>query len=303
MKHESKIKLDTAKADILSGYKNEALPLRDVTHTPMPNRLEVVDIILNLHRILFPGFFESGEDSVLKSEDALDLLLYQTYYRLKRQVMLAFSFFAKDKAFSEFEEQAQNICDTFFAKLSEIQKMLQKDVNAGFLGDPAAQSKEEIIICYPGFYAISVYRFAHELYVQNVPLLPRIMTEHAHSLTGIDINAGATIGENFFIDHGTGIVIGETCVIGKNVKVYQGVTLGALSTRGGQSLAGVRRHPTVEDNVTIYAGATILGGNTVIGENSVIGGNCFVTKPIPPNTKVFAATQELTLKPSNINKE
>ena len=303
MKNDSKKLLDIAMADILTGYTNATLPLRDASHTPMPNRLEVIDIILNLHRILFPGFFESGEDSVLKSEDALDQLLYETYYRLKRQVMLAFAFFATEKAFSDFEEQAQGICDTFFSKLSDIQKMLQKDVNAGFLGDPAAQSKEEIIICYPGFYAISVYRFAHELYVQNVPLLPRIMTEHAHSLTGIDINAGATIGENFFIDHGTGIVIGETCVIGKNVKVYQGVTLGALSTRGGQSLAGVRRHPTVEDNVTIYAGATILGGDTVIGANSVIGGNCFVTKPIPPNTKVFAATQELTLKPSNINKE
>lgn len=303
MKNQSKSNLDSAMSAILAGYKDSTLPLRHVTHTPMPNKCEIIDIILNLHRILFPGFFENGEDSVLKSEDALDQLLYETYYRLKRQIMLAFSFFAKEKEFSDFEEDAETICDAFFGKLPYIQKMLQKDVAAGFSGDPAAQSKEEIVICYPGFYAISVYRFAHELYVANVPLLPRIMTEHAHSLTGIDINAGATIGENFFIDHGTGIVIGETCVIGKNVKVYQGVTLGALSTRGGQSLAGVRRHPTVEDNVTIYAGATILGGETVIGENSVIGGNCFVTKPIPPNTKVFAATQELTLKPSNINKE
>ncbi len=303
MKNTSKSNLDAAMASILANYSDTSLPLRNHLNTPMPNRSEIVEIILNLHRVLFPGFFESGEDSVLKSEDALDRLLYETYYRLKRQIMLAFAFFAPEKDFAEFEEQAENICDTFFAQLPHIQTMLQKDVNAGFAGDPAAQSKEEIIICYPGFYAISVYRFAHELYTANVPLLPRIMTEHAHSLTGIDINAGATIGENFFIDHGTGIVIGETCVIGKNVKVYQGVTLGALSTRGGQGLAGVRRHPTVLDNVTIYAGATILGGDTVIGENSVIGGNCFVTKPIPPNTKVFAATQELTLKPSNINKE
>ena len=302
MKNESKKNLDKAMASILEGYRMSALPLRDAA-SPMPEKQEIIEIILNLHRLLFPGFFDKREDSVLKSEDALDLLLYETYYRLKRQIMLAFSFFAPEKPFSEFEEQAQTICDDFFAKLPHIQRMLGKDVNAGFLGDPAAQSKEEIVICYPGFYAISVYRFAHELYTAKVPLLPRIMTEHAHSLTGIDINAGAVIGENFFIDHGTGIVIGETCVIGKNVKVYQGVTLGALSTRGGQSLSGVRRHPTVEDNVTIYAGATILGGDTVIGENSVIGGNCFVTKPIPPNTKVFAATQELTLKSSNINKE
>lgn len=302
MKNESKKILDAAMSSILEGYREGALPLRE-SASPMPSRGEIVDIILNLHRILFPGFFDKGEDSVLKSDDSLDLLLCETYYRLKKQIVLAFSFFEPKKSFSEFEEQAQKICDAFFAKLPHIQMMLGKDVNAGFLGDPAAQSKEEIVICYPGFYAISVYRFAHELYTAKVPLLPRIMTEHAHSLTGIDINAGAVIGENFFIDHGTGIVIGETCVIGKNVKVYQGVTLGALSTRGGQGLAGVRRHPTVEDNVTIYAGATILGGETVIGENSVIGGNCFVTKPIPPNTKVFAATQELTLKPSNINKE
>lgn len=302
MKNKSKMNLDAAMSEILSNYCNNKTPLC-IAHTPMPNRNEIVGIILNLHRILFPGFFESGEDSVLKSEDALDQLLYETYYRLKRQIMLAFSFFDSRKNISHFEERAEEVCDTFFKNLPRLQEMLQKDVNAGFLGDPAAQSKEEIIICYPGFYAISVYRFAHELYEHKIPLLPRIMTEHAHSLTGIDINAGATIGENFFIDHGTGIVIGETCVIGKNVKIYQGVTLGALSTRGGQSLAGVRRHPTVEDNVTIYAGATILGGETVIGENSVIGGNCFVTKPIPKNTKVFAATQELTLKPSNINKE
>lgn len=302
MKSESKKNLDLAMREILSGYCKEKTTIC-IAHKPMPNRNEIVGIILNLHRILFPGFFDSGEDSALKSEDALDQLLYETYYRLKRQIMLAFSFIDADKEISDFEERAEEICDIFFQKLPRLQEILQKDVNAGFLGDPAAQSKEEIIICYPGFYAISVYRFAHELYKHKIPLLPRIMTEHAHSLTGIDINAGATIGENFFIDHGTGIVIGETCVIGKNVKIYQGVTLGALSTRGGQSLAGVRRHPTVEDNVTIYAGATILGGDTIIGENSVIGGNCFVTKPIPKNTKVFAATQELTLKPSNINKE
>ncbi len=302
MTSESKKLLDTSLASILANYQNPDVPMR-IAQSPMPNQTEIVGIILNLHRILFPGFFDEGEGKVLKSEDALDQLIYETYYRLKRQIMLAFSFFDKSGESTDHEKQASDICNAFFTKLPEIQTMLQKDVNAGFLGDPAAQSKEEIIICYPGFYAISIYRFAHELYLQRVPLLPRIMTEYAHGKTGIDINAGAVIGENFFIDHGTGIVIGETCVIGKNVKIYQGVTLGALSTRGGQQLAGVRRHPTVEDNVTIYAGATILGGETVIGENSVIGGNCFITKTIPKNTKVFAALQELTLKPSNINKE
>ena len=300
MTNKSKNILDTAVLGILSGYKNQDVPMG--TGAAIPNQREIVDIILNLHRVLFPGFFDEGEGAVLKSEDAVDSLLYETYYRLKRQIMLAFAFFDNEEE-AEIEKKASEICDVLFAKLPEIQRMLQKDVTAGFLGDPAAKSKEEIILCYPGFYAIAVYRIAHELYLQKVPLLPRIMTEYAHSKTGIDINAGATIGENFFIDHGTGIVIGETCVIGKNVKIYQGVTLGALSTRGGQQLSGVRRHPTVEDNVTIYAGATILGGETVIGENSVIGGNCFVTKPIPKNTKVFAALQELTMKPGNINKE
>lgn len=300
MRTDSKKILDTALAGILANYKNKDLPtLASERH--MPNQAEIVDIILALHRVLFPGFFDRGEDSVLRSEDAVDQLLYETYYRLKQQIILAYSFF--DGNGEEAEARASAVCDTFFSRLPAIQEMLQKDVSAGFNGDPAAQSKEEIVFCYPGFYAISVYRLAHELYVQKVPLIPRIMTEHAHSKTGIDINSGAEIGENFFIDHGTGVVIGETCVIGKNVKLYQGVTLGALSTRGGQQLAGKRRHPTVEDNVTIYAGATILGGETVIGENSVIGGNCFITKPIPKNTKVFAALQELTLKPSNINKE
>ena len=261
----------------------------------MPNQKEIEDIILSLHRILFPGFFEHETQKVLLSEDDVDQLLYQTHHRLKRQIVKAFSL--------SIEKKAEDICNAFFEELPVVQRKLQQDAEAGFVGDPAAYSKEEIIFCYPGFYAISIYRMAHILYTQGVPLIPRIMTEHAHSKTGIDINSGAVIGDHFFIDHGTGVVIGETCVIGDNVKIYQGVTLGALSTRGGQQLAGVRRHPTVEDNVTIYAGATILGGETVIGENSVIGGNCFITKPIPKNTKVFAALQELTLKSGNINKE
>lgn len=301
MKTEQKKLLDNALGEILANYRGEDAPTAR-WGKPMPNQKEIVDIILCLHRVLFPGFFDKGEEQILHTEEEVDQLLYQTHFRLKKQVMLAFSFFSEEKE-EALAQRAGDVCDAFFRALPSIQKMLQKDVTAGFNGDPAAQSKEEVIFCYPGFYAISVYRLAHELYRQNVPLIPRIMTEHAHSKTGIDINSGAIIGENFFIDHGTGIVIGETCVIGNNVKLYQGVTLGALSTRGGQQLAGVRRHPTVEDNVTIYAGATILGGETVIGENSVIGGNCFITKPIPKNTKVFAALQELTLKPSNINKE
>ncbi len=156
---------------------------------------------------------------------------------------------------------------------------------------------DEIIFCYPGLFAVTVYRLAHVLYGLGVPMLPRIMTEHAHSITGIDINPGATIGKHFFIDHGTGIVIGETTVIGDHVKVYQGVTLGALTTRGGQSLRGKKRHPTIEDNVTIYAGASILGGGTVIGRDSVIGSNVFITHSIPACTTVSVKSQELQFKP------
>lgn len=190
----------------------------------------------------------------------------------------------------------KNICDEFINELPKLQEILLKDVTANFEGDPAATSRSEIILSYPGFYAIFVYRIAHELYKRNVPFVPRMMTEYAHGKTGIDINPGAEIGEYFFIDHGTGIVIGETTKIGKGVKIYQGVTLGALSPRKGQTLSGVKRHPTVEDNVTIYANTTILGGETVIGENSVIGGNSFITRSVEKNSYVSVKPPELIIR-------
>ncbi|MBQ8062313.1 MAG: serine acetyltransferase, partial [Clostridia bacterium] len=193
----------------------------------------------------------------------------------------------------EVQERAQSITVDFLAALPRIREYLDTDIQSLYEGDPASQSMEEIIICYPGLYAITVYRFAHEFYEMRVPIIPRIMAEHAHSLTGIDINPGATIGKYFFIDHGTGIVIGETTIIGNHVKVYQGVTLGALSLKEGRSLLDVRRHPTIEDNVTIYSNASILGGETVIGANSVIGGNVFLTRSVPADTKVYAKSQEL----------
>ena len=184
----------------------------------------------------------------------------------------------------------------FFGALPQVRAMVQTDLQAAYDGDPAATGMAEIIFAYPGLFAITVYRLAHVLYTLNVPMLPRIMTEHAHSITGIDLHPGATVGEYFFIDHGTGIVVGETTVIGKNVKIYQGVTLGGLSTRGGQSLRGKRRHPTIEDNVTIYANASILGGDTVIGRDCVIGANSFITQSVPPCTTVTIKNQELQLK-------
>lgn len=192
--------------------------------------------------------------------------------------------------------EAERITDAFWVELPKIREMLKKDLQAAFDGDPAARSKEEIVLSYPGFFAVSVFRIAHFLHQNDVPLLPRMMTEYAHSLTGIDIHPGAKIGGSFFMDHGTGIVIGETTVIGEHVKLYQGVTLGALSTRGGQRLKGVKRHPTIEDGVTIYAGASILGGDTVIGKNSVIGSNVFITQSVPPDTTVSMRDSELLFR-------
>lgn len=191
-------------------------------------------------------------------------------------------------------------CDTsklakkFFEDLPELFRILNTDIQAIFNGDPAARSEFEVIRTYPGFYAISLYRVAHSLYIDDIPLLPRILTEYAHSKTGIDIHPAAQIDEYFYIDHGTGIVIGESCKIGKHVKLYQGVTLGALSV--DKSMANTKRHPTVEDNVVIYSGATILGGETIIGHNSVVGGNVWLTKSLPPNSRVYHTPNHRVLK-------
>ena len=191
--------------------------------------------------------------------------------------------------------QAEEIADDVIGHIPEIRRLLSGDIQAAYDGDPAANSVEEVILSYPAILAVATHRIAHLLYRREVPLIPRIMSEYAHGITGIDINPGARIGKNFFIDHGTGTVIGETTVIGDNVKLYQGVTLGALSfprDEKGKIVKGRKRHPTIEDNVVIYAGATILGGGTVIGRNSVIGGNVWITSSVPPNTKVIANLPE-----------
>ncbi|TDL99381.1 MAG: serine acetyltransferase [Flavobacteriaceae bacterium] len=189
-------------------------------------------------------------------------------------------------------EDSKKISEKFWAEIQTIHSLLEKDVLAMFAGDPAAKSTEEIVLTYPGFYAISAYRIANILYKLEVPILPRLITENAHSKTGIDIHPGAAIGESFCIDHGTGIVIGETTTIGNGVKIYQGVTLGALSVN--KEDADIKRHPTIEDGVVIYAGATILGGRTTIGENSVVGGNVWITKSIEKNSKVYYSTDAKT---------
>ena len=257
----------------------------------LPDKSEVISILEDVQSLFFPAYFSTSA-SRYSCEDYATSLLNSIYFKAKKQIELALAF----KGNSDIAANAKKIADDFIENLPKVQSLLIKDVYANFEGDPAATSKEEIIFSYPGFYAIFVYRVANLLYKSGVPFVPRIMTEHAHGKTGIDINPGATIGEYFFIDHGTGIVIGETTIIGSHVKLYQGVTLGALSPRKGQSLAGVKRHPTVCDNVTIYSGASILGGETVIGEGAVIGGNCFITESVCPGAKVSAKKPELIIK-------
>ena len=282
--------------DILQNYAEHEL-LSYKGNRPMPDRDSIIDIIDDVKNVMFPGYFRSENVAGDFAEYYTGQQIAHIYNNLKIQIKKAFSYRNTDNlSDDEIAERAESISNHFISELPKVQKVLMTDVQAGFDGDPAAQSMEDIIYSYPGLFAIFVYRIAHVLYCEKVPFIPRMMTEYAHGLTGIDINSGATIGEYFFIDHGTGIVIGETCIIGNNVKLYQGVTLGALSTRSGQQLAGVKRHPTIENNVTIYSGASILGGETVIGEESIIGGNCFVTASVPPRTKVTLKEPELIFK-------
>ena len=258
-----------------------------------PDKEIIIDMIGKLLRIVYPSYSQEKSYRIYNARHNLSMLIEDVMYNLNKQITLVF-LGSMEKAAAQ--EKAQDLSLAFFRELPAVRAIAQTDVEAFFEGDPAAFSVDEIIFCYPGLYAIIVYRLANVLQRMGVTMLPRIMAEYAHSRTGIDIHPGATIGHHFFIDHGTGIVIGETTTIGDFVKIYQGVTLGGLSTRGGQALRGIKRHPTIEDNVTIYANASILGGNTVIGRNSVIGANVFITESIPPCTTVTLPHQELQLR-------
>lgn len=270
----------------------------------MPDRDAIIGIIKSLRNVVFPGYFDSEERGAGNARYFIGNTLLRVEHELHIQVREALLFRdGATQSYDEIEKHTDQICDKFIERIPDVQEMLYKDVQAAFDGDPAAKSKEDVIISYPGPFAIYVYRFAHELYVMDVPLIPRIMTEYAHSRTGVDINSGAVIGEYFFIDHATGVVIGETTVIGDHVKIYQGVTLGALSTRAGQRLAGVKRHPTIEDDVTIYSNASVLGGETVIGKGSVIAGSAFVTKSVPPNSRVSLKNQEVNVRIASEDKK
>lgn len=247
----------------------------------VPDRKTVIEIIKSLQSIMFPDYFTISGEAHIDEVDRLERVMNL----IKRQVTAAYAFL-DGESIVDTEECAYKILE----ELPHIKSMLIKDVQAIYEGDPAARSPEEVILCYPGFYAISIYRIANIFYKMNIPYIPRIMTEYAHEKTGIDIHAGATIGESFFIDHGTGIVIGETTTIGNNVKIYQGVTLGAKSFElgdDGNPIKGIKRHPDIGNNCVIYANATILGGTTKIGDGSTIGASVWLTSSVEPGTIVY----------------
>lgn len=259
------------------------------------NRDLLIDILGKIREILFPGFYDKNRVRAEYVRYIVGEKLEYVQYHLTKQVAIALGTqeLCEDCEKSVLLKKVEGIVDEFLHKIPRLREILATDIQAAYDGDPAAYSTDEIILSYPGLMAISIYRIAHELWVAKVPLIPRVMTEYAHSKTGIDIHPGATIGKYFFIDHGTGIVIGETTVIGDNVKIYQGVTLGGLSTRKGQALKGVKRHPTIGNRVTIYSGTSVLGGDTVIGDDVTIGGNTFVVHSVPADMKVSARAPEL----------
>lgn len=274
---------------------------RDVN---LPGAGAVIGLLEKLLAVLYPGCHGQAPVPHDTCRNHLQDALRDIALKLRDQSHRAFEYACRRTKCADCkdcEEKAQQAVAALLNGLPGIRDMLQQDIQAAYEGDPAAMSTMEIVMSYPGLYAITIHRIAHALYTQGVPLIPRVMSEHAHSKTGIDIHPGATIGPGFFIDHGTGVVIGETCRIGQHVKLYQGVTLGALSfakdETTGMLVKGTKRHPDVEDNVVIYAGATILGGETVIGHDSVIGGNVWLIHSVPPGSKVYNQTPQPVIRP------
>ena len=270
-------------------YKEAEIPIYGDAQR-MPSRETVIEIIRDCQKLFFPVYYGNRDLLKLPPEQYSALLMEHIHEKLTAQIALTMS------ECEENDARAYDIASDFVARLPAIQEMLLKDLAANFDGDPAAYSMEEVLLSYPGMFAIFIYRIAHELYARKVAMIPRMMSEYAHSQTGIDINPGATIGEYFFIDHGTGVVVGETTIIGDNVKLYQGATLGALSPAGMPTNPGVRRHPKVGNNVVLYANSTLLGGATEIGDNVIVGGNAFLTSSVEPDTIVSVKTPELTFR-------
>ena len=278
-----------AAASMAANYKNLDIPLYGDAQR-MPSRDAVIEIIRDCQKLLFPVYYGNRDLLKLPPEQYSALLMEHIHEKLTTQIALTMT------ECDENYECAYDISSGFVGRLPAIQELLMKDLAANFDGDPAAYSMEEVLLSYPGMFAIFIYRIAHELYTRRVAMIPRMMSEYAHSQTGIDINPGATIGEYFFIDHGTGVVVGETSIIGDNVKLYQGATLGALSPAGMPTNPGVRRHPKVGNNVVLYANSTLLGGATEIGDNVIVGGNAFLTSSVEPDTIVSVKTPELTFR-------
>ncbi|MBR4278277.1 MAG: serine acetyltransferase [Lachnospiraceae bacterium] len=273
--------------EILKNYERKSI-INPEELFEQPDREAVNDILDKLVKMVFPAFYREKGYRFYNVESRLTVLIEDVYYNLNKQIPIVLRQMEENSSLSEEQiaEKSESIVKEFLSRIPKVRDLVETDVQASFDGDPAAFNTNEIILCYPGLRAITISRIAHELFLLGVPLIPRMWTEYAHSRTGIDIHPGATIGKYFCIDHGTGIVVGETTIIGDYVKVYQGVTIGALSTRGGQSLRGTKRHPTIEDRVTIYAGASILGGETVIGHDAVIGSNAFITSSVGANERV-----------------
>jgi serine O-acetyltransferase len=269
-------------------------------HKPLPSREAIVEILTDLMDILYPGFWRRQNLHIGNVEYHVGDVVDGLHDKLTTHIARVLRHDCEQAdADTDFERVAQQKTIDFLKQLPELRSVLERDVEAAYVGDPAAKSFHEIIFCYPGLEAVTVYRIAHELLLLGVPLIPRMMTEFAHSKTGIDIHPGARIGPSFFIDHGTGVVIGETCDIGQHVKLYQGVTLGALSfprDAAGNIIRGMKRHPTLQDEVVVYANATILGGDTVIGHHAVVGSNVWLTHSVDPYAAVLLEKPSLRIK-------
>tara|TARA_R110002073_G_scaffold3074_3_gene20585 strand:- start:4755 stop:5651 length:897 start_codon:yes stop_codon:yes gene_type:complete len=278
--------LESAIDDVAASY-DEAFDINNLESSALPSRRAVVTAVEHLLPVAFMGFYTTRSLSRDNLRHSIAEHLYAAHELLTEQIDRALTYERRlgRSDVSAPPGRGEDITLKLFRAIPELRRVLESDVQAAYDGDPAAKSIEEVVFSYPSILAISCYRIAHELHRAGVPMIPRIITEFAHGKTGIEISPGAVIGESFFIDHGTGVVIGETCILGSHIKLYQGVTLGALSVTRRE--CGKQRHPTLEDGVTVYAGATILGGETIIGKDSVIGGNVWLIKSVPPSSKVF----------------
>lgn len=282
---------------ILRTYQDKPSDLHHLGESSLPDEKVIVGILEQVRAVIYPGYFGKSSVSRNGAEYYVGEQVMEIHEALSGEIFKALQGCHETLGIEACHEKAEEFSLSFLETIPEIREKLAQDVQAAFDGDPAASSLDEVIFSYPGVFAVTIYRIAHELYRLRIPVIPRMMSEYVHRETGIDIHPGAVIGDSFFIDHGTGVVIGETTEIGNNVKVYQGVTLGALSFKGGaDAMRNKKRHPTVGDNVVIYAGATILGGKTVIGHDSVIGGNVWIINSLPPRTKVMIEIPKLKVR-------